>query len=346
MKRVMSGLVSMLAVFVAGTSLSHAQTVLSASSILPTNNYLTKSALVAWGVDVEKITEGRVKVNLLPKAVVAPPGTFDAVRDGLADVAWIVHGLTPARFVLTGLAELPGNGDNAEQMSVAYQRIHVRHLAKVGEHKGVKVLAMFTHGPGQILMAKRPIRSIEDMVGTKYRTPGGIAVEVAKSLGAVPIPRPVTEVYEILAGGIVDGLFFDMGSIASFKLDQILRYVTVVQGGLYNSSFVIFMNEDRFNQLSKADRDAIESVSGEVASRRVGKAFDGENEATVAALAARNIEVITASPAFMQALKAKTAAIEAEWIKKANAKEIDGAKVLAEFRAEIAKVTRTPATSR
>jgi len=39
-------------------------------------------------------------------------------------------------------------------------------------------------------------------------------------------------------------------------------------------------------------------------------------------------------------MKAKTAHLETEWIKQANAKGIDGAKVLAEFRAEIKKVSR------
>ena len=333
---------SILAVFVTGTALSHAQTVLSASSILPTNHFQTRSALVDWGVDVERVTQGRVKVNLLPKAVVAPPGTLDAVRDGLVDVAWTVHGLTSARFVLTKIAELPGNGDSAEQTSVAFQRIHDRYLAKAGEHKGVKVIAVFTHGPGQILMARRPINSIEDLAGTKFRSPGGIAVEVAKSLGATGIVTPVTEIYEILSGGIVDGVFFDFSTIASLKLEQLIKYVTIVPGGLYNSSFVVVMNEDRFNKLSKQDRDAIDSVSGEVVSRRVGRTFDAQEKISVAALTANNVAVTTASPAFMQALKAKTAGIEAKWIKEANAKGLDGAKVLAEFRAEIPKVRRTP----
>jgi TRAP-type C4-dicarboxylate transport system substrate-binding protein len=137
-----------------------AQTVLTASSFLPNQHFQTISAIVQLGADIEKATEGRVKVNLLPKAVVAPPGTFDAVRDGLVDIAWTVHGLTSARFVLTNIAELPGNGDSAEATSVAYQRIHERYLAKAGEHKGVKVLAVFTHGPGAIQTTKKQVNTI------------------------------------------------------------------------------------------------------------------------------------------------------------------------------------------
>ncbi len=340
MKRFALRILSVLVVFLSGTAASHAQTVLTASSFLPPNHFLTRDALVAWGADVENATQGRVKINLLPKAVTAPPGTLDAVRDGLADVAWTVHGLTGARFVLTNIVEFPGMGDSAEQISVAYQRIHERYLAKAGEHKGVKVIAVFSHGPGHVLMAKKPINTVEDLANTKIRTPAGIAVEVARSLGIVGVLRPVTEIYELLSGGIVDGVMFPLDTIASLKLEKIIKHMTMVPGGLFNSSFVVIMNEERYNKLSKADRDAIDSVSGEVVSRRVGRGFEAQEKNSMAALQSANVDVTTASPQFIQVLKAKTAHLETEWIKQANAKGIDGAKVLAELRAEIKKVSR------
>jgi len=339
MGRIISRLLSVLAVFVISTAISHAQTVLSASSFLPATNLHTQDTLIAWGADVERVTQGRVKINLLPKPAVAPAGTFDAVKEGLVDVAWTLHGLTAARFVLANLAEFPATGTTGEQTSVAYQRIYDQYLAKAGEHKGVKVLAVFTHSPGQLLMAKRPVNSVEDLVGLKIRVPGGTAVDVAKSLGVVPIMRPVNEVYELLNGGIVDGVFFPPAAINTMKLEQLVKYVTIIPGGFYNSSFVMFMNEDRYNKLSKQDRDAIDSVSGEVISRRIGRSYDAQDKNTMASLPA-GIAVTNASPAFVQALKAKTAELEANWIKEANAKGVDGAKVLAAFRAEAQRVAR------
>ena len=135
-----------------------AQTVLTGSTFLPQTVLPVHPGLVQWGLDVEKATGGRVKVNVLPKAVANPQGTMDAVRDGLADVGWTVHGLTPARFVLTKMAEFPLLGDKGEPVATAYQRIHERHLAKAGEHKGVKVIAVFTHSAGQIFNNLRPVQ--------------------------------------------------------------------------------------------------------------------------------------------------------------------------------------------
>ena len=54
--------------------------------------------MVPWMKYVERVTEGRVKVKLLPKPVTNAINHFDAVRDGLADVAFVSHAYTPARF--------------------------------------------------------------------------------------------------------------------------------------------------------------------------------------------------------------------------------------------------------
>ena len=72
---------------------------LTASSWLPPTHTLSVTQ-AKWCSEVAKATSDRVKCNILPKAVSAPPGTFDAVRDGLADISYTVHGYTPGRFVL------------------------------------------------------------------------------------------------------------------------------------------------------------------------------------------------------------------------------------------------------
>src|SRR5207244_748663 len=79
--------------------------------------------------------------------------------------------------------ELQGSGDTALVNSVAYSRIHWKYFQKVGEYKGVKLLGVFTHGPGQ-MFTKKPVATIGDVQGLKIRTGGGVAESVAKALGA------------------------------------------------------------------------------------------------------------------------------------------------------------------
>ena len=62
-----------------------AQTTLTMSSWVSPQHHLTSTVLQGWANEVEKATNGRVKFQMLPKHPSAPPGTFDAVRDGLVD---------------------------------------------------------------------------------------------------------------------------------------------------------------------------------------------------------------------------------------------------------------------
>src|SRR5436305_5387956 len=174
------------------------------------------------------------------------------------------------------LAELPGAGETALVNSVAYSRMHWKYFDKVGEYKGVKLLAVFTHGPGQ-MFTKRPIASINDVQGLKIRTGGGVAEAVAKALGASAFVKPAPESYELLKGGVADGVFFPMESIISFKLDTVLEQATLFPGGMYSSSFGFFMNEDKWNKLPTQDQEALEKISGEWIARHAGRSW-GEAE--------------------------------------------------------------------
>src|SRR6185369_6083967 len=243
----------------------------------------------------------------------------------------------PARHILPLMAELPGMADTAEVNSVAYSRIHWKRFQKVGEYKGVKLLAVWTHGPGQ-MFTKRPVGGINDVKGLKIRTGGGIAEAVANAIGASAFVKPAPESYELLNSGVADGVFFPFESIVSFKLDKVIGQATVFPGGLYSSAFGFFMNEDKWNKIPKQDQDIIEKMSGEAAARSNGKSWDTADQVGLDALKKAAVKIDNASPAFVKEVMARAKELDDEWIKAANAKGVDGAKVLAEFREELKKV--------
>lgn len=315
-----------------------AQTVLTMSSWVGPNHPLTRDVLGGWAAAVEKATNGRVKMQMLAKHPVAAPGTFDGVRDGVMDVSYVTASYTPARHPLPLLAELPGSGGTAEINSVAFSRIHWKHLHKAGEYKGVKLLGVFTHGPGQMFLVKKPVNSVADIAGMKIRSGGGISEASAKALGASPLVKPAPESYEILASGVADGTFFPSESIKSFNLDKVVKHATIFPGGFYSSAFGFFMNEEKWNKLSKQDQDAINSVSGEALARLAGKAWDAADKVGMEALKAAGVNIQQASPAFIADVRSRTEPLANNWIQSANAKGLDGAKVLAEFREELKRV--------
>jgi TRAP-type C4-dicarboxylate transport system substrate-binding protein len=314
-----------------------AQTVLTVSSwVAPTQ--ILAVAQKEWCDLLEKNTGGKMKCNILPRGVANPPGTYDAIKNGLADVSFTAHGYTPGRFVYTQMAEMPFLGNYAEPISVAYTRVAGKHPEFYAEHEGVKVLALFTHGPGGALNTKRPVTKVQDLQGLKWRVAGGMSNEVAKALGMNATLKPGPESYELLSSGIMDGSLFAAEAIDTFKLEKIVKYATLFPGGLFNTSFVFLMNKGRYEKLTADERKAVDAIAGEPAARIFGRHWDRVDRRGLALMQASNIQLTRADAAFVSEVKAKTAPLEQKWVGDAAAKGMkDPAKVLAEFRAEIAK---------
>jgi TRAP-type C4-dicarboxylate transport system substrate-binding protein len=314
----------------------HAQTTLTYSSWVPPTHHLTIGQ-ANWAAEVEKATGGRVKFSSLPKAPAAPPGTFDAVRDGLVDLSYVTASYTPARHILPLMAELPGAGETAEINSVAFSRIHWKYFQKVGEYKGVKLLGVWTHGPGQ-MFTKKHIKSLDEFKNQKIRTGGGIAEQVANALGASAFVKPAPESYGLLSSGVADGVFFPFESIVSFKLDKLIGQATVFPGGLYSSAFGFFMNEDKWAKIPQQDQAIIDKFSGEYVARSNGKSWDAADKVGLDALKAAGANIMTATPAMQAEAKKRAGPIIDDWVKKASAKLPNAKAVLDEFHQELKKI--------
>jgi TRAP-type C4-dicarboxylate transport system substrate-binding protein len=334
-------LISLAAVAACCTALpAAAQTVLTLSSWVPPTHALT-IAQAEWCDLVSKNSGGKIRCNQLPRAVSAPPGTLDAVKNGLADVSFTVHGYTPGRFVFTQMAEFSFLGDTAEPLSVAYNKVAMKYPQFLQEHQGVHVIAFFTHGPGIVFNTKRPITKAEDLQGLKWRVGGGMVNEITKTLNMNVTLKPAPESYELLSGGVMDGTLFPAESTESFKIDKVIKHATFFPGGLYNTSFVLLMNKDKYDKLAPDEKKAVDAASGEVAARIIGRNWDKVDRRGIALMQANNVQMVKADAKFVAEVKSRTSQLEAKWAKDAEAKGLkDAAKVLAEFRSEIAKASK------
>lgn len=252
---------------------SYAETTLRMASWLPPQHPWVLDIMVPWIEKVKVATEGRVRIELLSAPIGPPPAHFNFAVKGIADITYGVHNYTTGRFSSTQIAELPFLSNSSEVLSVAWQRIYERELLHLDEHKGTHLLGVFTHGPGQLWFNKK-YESLDNIKGLKVRIGGGIAQSSSKALGLVPLQAPVTKAYELLSGGVADGIQLPSESISFFKLDRIIKQGFIFDGGLYNVSMFLVMNKKKWNKLSQDDQKAINSVSGEALAKMAGKAWD------------------------------------------------------------------------
>ncbi len=308
---------------------------LTLSSWLPPKHHVVTGMIQPWIDNVKEATDGRVSIKILPKKLGAVPAHFDLAKNGIADVTYGCNSYTAGRFDLSQFTELPFLGNKAEPLCVAYWRTYQKYFAKADEYRGVRLLGMFVHGPASIHNSKKRIDSVADLKGMKFRVPGGIAAELSKMMGIVGLQKPASKSYEILSRGVADGILFPKSSIKAFNLIKLVPYTTIVPDGLYNFSFFLVMNKDKFKSFSAKDQKAVLRESGEKFAKIAGKTWDKMDKVGLDAIKAAGNDVITASPEFIAQIKPLAAKVEADWIKKANAKGIDGAEALRYFREQV-----------
>jgi TRAP-type C4-dicarboxylate transport system substrate-binding protein len=311
-----------------------AQTVWRFSSYIPVNHPLNAKLIAPWGKDLERVTQGRVTLQIIP-ALGPPQAHFDLVKNGVADVAMPVANYTPQRMKLQGLAELPFTSDTSLAPSVALQRTHDRFFSKANEFDGVTLGAIWAHGPAHLYTVSKPVRGLADIRNMKIRSAGGISNSVVELMGAQPFFAPVNQAYEVLSKGVADGLVFPHESVPSFKLEGVLKHGVIVPGGLYQSVHYLAINPGKLNALSPADKAAVQALLGEPLARKAGTVWDESNEWGLGEMKKAGMNFSSPDAAMTAELKARLAGLLEGWYKDAAAKNVDGKAAYTFFRENV-----------
>jgi len=229
--------------------------------------------LIKWSEQLEKGSGGRLTVKRFPSAQMGPtPAHYDFARTGQADVSWFLHGGTPGRFPLTEIINLPFMVGSSEIGTKVLNDPGLRGKYLDAEHKGIKVLMLFTHQPGGPHTTKKAIRNLDDFKGLRLRFASPTVRDLVAALGATPVGVPPTEIAEQLSKGTIDGAFMDYGGVGiAFKLGGTIKYSTELYA--YVTSFGLGMNEDSWAKLPPDLRKLVtDTVTGKEA--EVGKAWD------------------------------------------------------------------------
>jgi TRAP-type C4-dicarboxylate transport system substrate-binding protein len=108
---------------------------------------------------------------------------------------------------------------------------------------------VFCTSPVNVLQTlSKPVKALEDLKGMKIRGTGRIG-DIAKALGAVPMPVEIVDTYEALRRGVVEGNFGPLEQLKGFKIGEIEKYVTASWkiGSVF--SFYLVMNKAKWNSL-------------------------------------------------------------------------------------------------
>jgi TRAP-type transport system periplasmic protein len=256
-----------------------------------------------------------------------PVEQYVRALQGVADVVWGLPGYTSSQFGKTMIAELPGAIDDGVPGYIGLLAAYDDHLA--GEFPGVKTLALWTSEPNIMIMRDKAIRSPADLAGLKIRVAGATAAEVAVALGATPVQMPISEVYNALQTGLIDGVFTGSSTLIDFKLDEVADAL-ILGAPLGRLTFFTVMNQAKYDSLPDDQKAAIDAVAGEVLSKSAEDAWMATATASLEAARADGKNVMVDLTA--DEIAAFTAAISG--VVDSYVASVDGAAALAAMRGE------------
>jgi TRAP-type C4-dicarboxylate transport system substrate-binding protein len=248
----------------------------------------------AWCKEVEKRTNGKVRVRHYAGATLTPPAqTYDSVSQGVVDVGNIVLGYTMGKFPLSEGLDYPLGYRSGAQATKAVNAYYARFRPK--EFDDVQVMYFHAQPPGLIHNRTKPITKLEDIKGMKMRTFGSNA-EFMKLLGGVPVAMPMGDAYDAINKGVADGLMCAYEALEGWKLGEVVQYATENYGSAYTATFIVAMNKDKWKSLPADVQKTIEQINREWIEKQAkvwddidasGKAYAEKRGIKVAALSAQ-----------------------------------------------------------
>jgi len=291
-----------------GAGAASAQTIeLKFSHFVPPNHTFHKWA-VAWGEQLAKDSGGRLKVTIYPNGqLVGPPNRqFDAARNGIADIAFTLHGATPGRYPMTELGNLPFSwpaaGSDTAMTSRRLSELGAKYLT--AEHTGLHILYMAVANPA-VFYSKTPLKKVEDFKGQKIRYAGVQNKYLIDELGAVPLLIPAPEAQDALAKGISDAAMFPHEAGVAYDLGSVIKNAT--EPGVATATFALVMNPAKYNSLPDDLKALIDKSTGPAGAEQFGKAWASAEKAGRDQEIANGLQIHTLSDADVAEMKRRMA---------------------------------------
>jgi TRAP-type C4-dicarboxylate transport system substrate-binding protein len=277
---------------------------------VPPSHPLQK-AMEDWGSSIEKATNGTVTFKVYPSQQLGKAfDHYDMARDGIADVTYINPGYQPGRFPIIGAGELPFLIADAKGGSQALDAWYRAYAEK--EMKDVKFCLAFVHDPGSFHSRSKKIMVPGDIKGMKIRPAHATMAAFVTRLGGTNVQAAAPEVRDVLEKGVADAGTFPWGSVPLFGIDKVTKYHMEVP--LYVTTFAWVMNKNTYNNMSAAQRKAVDDhCTNEWALRVAAPWADFEHSGIAKLKAEPGHEVYTISAAQQDEWRKAAEPLQAEW---------------------------------
>ena len=262
-----------------------------------------------------------------------PPG----VRDGIADMGFVLPPYYPAEYAENNLASnlsmLSTTGRQVESPGAAmagatseYTYFHCPEC--LAEYKKQNQIYLGTGAsPTYINLCTTPLRSLEDLKGKKYRSGAANFGRWAEHFGGIKVSIPGNDIYEAMDQGVIDCAMLSATELTNLSLFDLTKFVVRrIPGGVFSGVATINVNRDSWQDLTTAERKVFLQGAARINADLTWKYYSDAKK-NIDASPAKGIEVIEPGPEIMKAsgefVKGDVKIIAAQFTKDYGLKNVD-----------------------
>lgn len=272
-------------------------------------------AVEDYAAAVNEFSDGGISVTGFAMSLLSLPETSPGVRDGLADVGFVLPPYYAAEYStnlflhemnpLINLAENP-TGKEPLAFGGAMLEYTFNNCPECMDEFAAQN-QVFTGGgvtPLYNLLCKDvKVTSVEDLQGKRLRAGGAGFVRFAEHFGAQGVRLPVNEAYEALDQGILDCAMLSAPELTNYNLHEVVTDITLaVPGGAFAGVASANINKDRWLTMSEEERKAM-LWGGSQMSASVTWNFYTDDTAAIDHAREKGINIHDAEPELVAAVK-------------------------------------------
>lgn len=273
-----------------------------------------------FAAELPKESNGALTGSILGPEVVNIFQVKDALQSSLAEVGNVLPLFVPADLPNTAiLGDLAFLATTPHAMGAAMTEYVVNCADCQSEFKTMG--GVFT-GAGSsdvyVILSTKKVESVEDLKGLRLRSGGAPYARWAEAVGAAPAQVPVSETFESLSQGVLDGTMASVGDLLSYRLVDVAKYIIDLPLGTYHTTSNFTVASGTWADLSVEERAALARAAN-TASTAFTQSWGYERAAGARKAATdAGIEIVPASQDMIDATNAFRESDLAEAIKLAE----------------------------
>ena len=290
-----------------------AQTKWNLPAAYPADNPHSEN-LVAFAKDVETATGGKLQITVHPGAsLFKAPDIKRAVQTGQTQIGEVLLSLHENEDPIFGIDVVPFLATSFPEAMKLYQASKAATEKKLAA-QGLMLLFAVPWAP-QGVYVNKPLNTIDDMKGLKWRAYNAGTARIGELVGAQSVTIQAAELPQALATGVVNSFMSSGGTGYDSKAWESLKYFYDVQAWIPKD--ITFVNKAAFDALDKPTQDAILKAAA-TAETRGWKAWEEKSGWYLEQLKAHGMNVQPPSPELKAGFKKIGEQLTADWLKKAG----------------------------